>query len=290
MAGLKDYIKLIRPHHYIKNLLVFAPLFFGLEFFNSQLFLRTALAFLYFSFAASGVYILNDYFDIEGDSLHPLKKNRPLASGKIFKKLAIFLSVLLSALGLLGGALLSINIFYILLAYVFLNLCYSFKLKHFAIIDVLIVSMGYIMRLLVGAESAKVSLSSWIIIITFFVAMFISFAKRREDVVLSRGEGKTRKSVTSYTLVFLNFSMAIMASAAIFSYVMYTISPIEIAKIHSNKLYLTSILVVLGILRYAQVVLVENKTCSPTKIFAKDRIIQTVFVVWIISFGILLYL
>lgn len=289
--NFKDYIKLLRLNQYVKNLIIFAPLFFGLKLFQPELFLKTFFIFISFSFAASAVYILNDYFDREDDKLHPVKKDRLLASGKISKKEAFLMVLALLVASFLISIFVNINSFYFILGYVVLNVFYSLKLKHISIIDVFILAMGFVIRLLVGSEIAAVNLSMWIILMTFLLAIFLALAKRRDDVLMYLSNGiKTRKAIGGYNLEFLNSSMTIMASVVIVSYIMYTISPEEMAKIHSDKLYLTSIFVLLGILRYMQIVFVGNKSGSPIKILTKDRFIQFSIIAWIVAFGTFLYL
>jgi 4-hydroxybenzoate polyprenyltransferase len=290
MLRYNNYIKLIRFKHYVKNLIIFAPLFFGLKLFQLELFFTTFFIFIAFSFAASSVYILNDYFDREVDRSHPVKKDRLIAAGKISQKEIFFIVFILLAASFFISSFININSFYFILSYVALNIFYSFKLKHIPIIDVFILSMGFIIRLLIGSEIANVDLSIWIIIMTFLLAIFLALAKRRDDVLLYLSNGvMTRKVVDGYNLEFLNSSMVIMASVIIVSYIMYTISPVEIVKIHSDKLYLTTIFVIFGILRYLQITFVENKKGDPTEIFIKDKFIQLAVVAWIISFGIFLY-
>lgn len=289
--NFKDCIKLLRLNQYVKNLIIFAPLFFGLKLFQLDLFLKTFFIFISFSFAASAVYILNDYFDREDDKLHPVKKDRLLASGKISKKEAFLMVLALLVASFLISIFVNINSFYFILGYIVLNVFYSLKLKHISIIDVFVLAIGFVIRLLVGSEIAVVNLSMWIILMTFLSAIFLALAKRRDDVLMYLSDGiKTRKAIGGYNLEFLNSSMTIMASVVIVSYIMYAISPEEMAKIHSDKLYLTSIFVLLGILRYMQIVFVENKSGSPVKILTKDRFIQFSIISWIVAFGIFLYL
>lgn len=284
------YLKLIRLDHWIKNLLIFAPLFFGQQLLNADLLAKTIVAFISFSLVTSGMYIINDYFDIAEDREHPVKKYRPLASGEVSEKSAIWISALFLIAGLLVGIFLSIITFYILLAYIGLNILYNFKLKHLTIVDVCTVSTMYIIRLIVGSEVTRINLSMWIILLTFFMAMFISLAKRRDDVIYLGNGIKTRRAANGYNLEYLNISMILTSSIIVVSYIMFATSPAEIAKIHSDKLYLTSIFVVLAILRYMQAILVEKKHGSPIKIFIEDRFIQYTVLCWVISSGLFFYI
>jgi len=287
----KNYIKLLRPAHLLKNLFIFLPLFFGLKIFNLELVGITTLAFVAFSLIAGSVYILNDYFDIEEDRQHPRKKTRPLVSGAVSKPEAIFLMVLLFLIGILISVFLNIKVFYIIIGYLLLNILYTLKIKHIPILDVSSVAAGFIMRLFVGSVVSGVELTMWILIMTFLLALFLALAKRREDILLYLENGiKTRQVVDGYNPEFLNASMIIMASTLIVSYILYTVSPEVIAKTHSNVLYMTALFVILGILRYMQITLVENKSGSPTEVLLKDRFIQSCIFFWVLSFVFILYL
>jgi 4-hydroxybenzoate polyprenyltransferase len=280
----------LRVQHYVKNVLVFAPLFFGQQIGNLGLLFNTATAFVAFSFAASGVYIFNDFLDVARDKEHPSKKMRPIASGLISIRRAAALSASLLAAGGLLMALTSIQGAWILGAYLLLNVAYSFYLKHIAILDVVIISIGFVLRLFVGAAVTGIELSMWIVVITFLFALFLALAKRRNDVLLFQNTGaKARDVIDGYNLRFLDTSMAIMASVVIVSYILYTTSPAVIDKIHSNYMYLTALFVILGIFRYMQIAFVHEDSGSPTDILWKDRFIQIDLLCWVLVFTWLLY-
>jgi len=280
----------MRPHQYIKNLFIFLPLFFALKITNLELFLSAVLAFIAFSLTASGVYILNDYHDIEEDRQHPKKKNRPLASGAISKSQAIVLMTVLFCIGFILMAFLSLEAFGILVAYVILNIAYSLFLKHIAIADVMVIAIGFVLRLFVGSTVTDIPLSMWIVLMTFLLALFMALAKRRDDVLIYLDTGKKmRKVIDGYNLQFLDTAMSIMASVVIVAYIMYVTSPEVIERIHSQYLYLTSFFVILGILRYLKIAFVNQDSGSPTKIVLKDRFMQLILIGWIISFAWILY-
>ncbi len=278
-------LKLLRPHQYIKNLFIFLPLFFALEITNIDLLLRAFVAFIAFSFTASAIYILNDYFDIEEDKKHPKKKYRPLASGEISKIEAVVIMMILFIFGIGIMSLVSFKALMVLLFYVFLNIGYSYYLKHVPIIDVSIIAIGFVLRLFVGAFVANVNLSMWIVLMTFLLALFLALAKRRDDVLIFNRTGKKmRKVIDGYNIDFLNIAMAIMASVVIVAYIMYSTSKEIIEKFHNDYLYISSIFVILGILRYLQISFVYEDSGSPTKIVLKDRFIQLVILGWIMYF------
>ena len=282
--------KLMRPHQYIKNLFIFLPLFFALKITDTGLLTNAFIAFIAFSLTTSAVYILNDYYDIEEDKQHPKKKYRPLASGAISKSQAIIIMSVLFIAGFTLMASLSLKTVAILSAYVIMNIAYSLSLKHIAIVDVMIISIGFVLRLFIGSTVTDISLSMWIVIMTFLLALFMAMAKRRDDVLLYLDTGKKmRKVLDGYNLPFLDAAMSIMASVVIVAYIMYATSFEVIERVHSQYLYLTAFFVVLGILRYLKIAFVNLDSGSPTKIVLKDHFIQLALIGWIITFAWILY-
>jgi len=279
----KQIIKLLRPHQYIKNLFIFAPLFFSFQIDKGGV-TASLVAFILFSLLASSIYILNDYIDIEEDKKHPTKKFRPLASGTISKKAGIFLFLSLSVFSLMGAFFYNNSLFFVLIIYFLLNILYSLKLKHIAIIDIFIISTGFVLRLYAGSAATGIYLSHWIIIMTFLLALFLALAKRRDDVLLSQAGKETRKNIDGYNLEFVNTAMTLMSAVIIVSYILYTVSNKIIEKFHTNYLFGTTFFVMLGILRYMQITFVEQKSGSPTKIVLKDRFLQFTIISWLISF------
>lgn len=287
---MKTYLNLLRVNQYVKNIFIFLPLVFGLKLFDFGALSKTFIAFIGFSFLASAVYIINDLHDIEEDKSHPVKKNRPLASGKISKYSAYLLFTFLFILSLAIAWFLDSKSLSLFLIYFIFNLLYTFKLKHHPIVDVSAIAISFIIRLFVGSAAANIPLSMWIIIMTFLLALFIAFAKRRDDVLIYLQDGtKTRKAVDGYNLEFLNMAMAIMSAVLIVAYILYSISSEIIIKTHSDKLYLTTIFVIFGILRYLQITFVENKSGAPTEILLKDKFVQISVILWFITFILILY-
>lgn len=286
-----NYLKLMRIHQYVKNVLVFAPIFFFPEINDAASFSKVALAFVFFSLISSSVYILNDYFDREDDAQHPTKKNRPLASGVVSPREGLTLFVILLAVGFVGAFIfLPLTASFILVGYFFLNIAYSMRLKQIPILDICIIAIGFVLRLFVGGEAIGVDLSSWIVMMTFLLALFLAVAKRRDDVLIMEKTGKAmRESVKGYNLEFINSVIVMLATMVLVSYIMYTVSEDIISKWKSPYIYTTSLFVFLGILRYLQLVFVEEKSGSPTKIVLKDRFLQIVIVLWLALFGWFIY-
>lgn len=287
---LSSIIKLMRPHQYIKNGFIFLPLFFAAQITNTALLLNAVVAFLAFSLTASAIYVLNDYHDVEDDRRHPEKKNRPLATGVITKAQALIIMVLLFVAGTALMASVSFTAMAILLAYVTINIAYSFHLKHVAILDVTIIAIGFVLRIFVGSAVTDIPLSMWIVIMTFLLALFMALAKRRDDVLIYLDTGKkVRQAIDGYNLQFLDTAMAIMASVVIVAYTIYTTSTEVIARVQSEHLYLTALFVIVGVMRYLQIAFVEKDSGSPTRIILKDRFMQITLIGWIATFAWVLY-
>lgn len=286
---MKQYLKLMRPHQYVKNVFLFIPAFFGLKILNKEVMFPTFLGFLAFCALASAVYVMNDYVDREEDRHHPEKKHRPLAAGTISVRSAFVLMGFLMTFGIgifayLGGETLGIALFYFAI-----NVAYSFKLKHIAVIDVSILAVGFVLRLFIGASIGDISLSMWIILITFLLALFLGLAKRRTDVLLAEEGTRTRKAIDGYNLEFINAAMMMMASVVVVAYIFYTISPEIQNKYHSQYLYLTVLFVLIAILRYMQITFVEQNSGNPAKILLKDLFLQLTIVAWLAAFVFLIY-
>jgi 4-hydroxybenzoate polyprenyltransferase len=281
---MKEIIRLLRPHQYIKNVFIFAPLLFAFSFNDVTLIFQSIVAFVLFSLMASSIYIFNDYMDIEEDKKHPQKRLRPLASGAISKAKALQLMILISTLSLAASLLINVNLFIVLAIYFVLNIFYSLKLKHISIIDIFIIASGFVLRLFAGSAAVSIGLSMWIIIMTFLLALFLALAKRRDDVLLSIEGKETRKNIDGYNLEFVNAGMVLMAGVIIVSYIFYTVSDAVIARLHTEHLYLSAFFVILGIMRYMQVTFVEEQSGSPTKVVLNDRFLQLTIVFWLASF------
>lgn len=292
---MAKYLKLLRIEQWVKNLFVFVPLFFSGNITQLDLLVKSVFAFIIFSLVASSIYIINDYSDIESDRKHPEKKLRPLASGAISKNsaLLIFFSLLIS-IGLLVTAnrkLLDQNIeqFVTIIAFYFvMNLAYTFKLKHVAIIDVVIISIGFVLRVLAGGYATGILISQWAILLTFVLALVLALGKRRGELINAQISGRTRKSLDGYNVQFADIALSISCALAIVCYLMFTLSP-EVQRRFHPRVFYTVIFVVFAFLRYLQQTLVYNKTESPTKIIYKDRYIQITLVLWLATFLLQIY-
>lgn len=290
MTTFFPYIELLRSKHWIKNLFLFIPIFFAGEFMNFQKLSELIPAFIAFSLSASAIYIYNDYRDIESDKKHPKKSKRPLASGKVSKAAAFAIIVVLLVVGLFLAYNLRPKFLFILSIYLVLNFLYSSGLKKVGILDIFIVAAGFVIRVKAGGIATGIPLSAWLNVMIFLLALLLTIAKRRDDVLIKDGSGiELRKSTKNYNLELMNSLIIMVSGIIIVSYLIYTLSPEVMNRFNTHRLYYTSIFVIAGVMRYLQLVFVDNDTGSPTSILYKDKFIQLSIVLWIVSFGLLIY-
>ncbi|WP_293525694.1 decaprenyl-phosphate phosphoribosyltransferase [Prevotella sp.] len=291
---MKSILRLTRPKQWIKNMFVFIPMFFGGELFDLHSVWLAVLTFFAFSLVASSIYCYNDIVDIDADRNHPVKCMRPIASGEVSIRLGYILMTLTFCLGM--GVLLLLPpevmspVMAVIVFYYVLNLAYCSKLKQFAILDVCIVAFGFVLRILAGGFACELALSNWIVIMTFLLTLFMSFAKRRDDVLRMNSTGEApRKNTVRYNLTFINQAITITASVTLVCYIMYCVSPEVTERFDTPYLYLTFVFVLLGLLRYIQIAVVDEKSGDPTKIILRDHFSQIIVVAWILSFLLMIY-
>ena len=287
----KPYIELFRIQQYVKNLIIFLPIFFNGGFGDIRLITNCALIFILFCLLSSAFYIFNDICDIKNDKKHPEKKLRPLASGKIKIKSAYILYFALLTISGTLFLILDYKIFIFALLYFLLNLFYSLKLKHIAIIDISIIAVGFIIRIIIGALAGQAPLSLWIVLITYLLAIFLALAKRRDDfIILGCSGGRHRPRIDGYNLELINSALTIISATLLMTYIIYTTSEETMRRFGNNYIYLTVIIVIIGLLRYLQLTLVQQKSGSPTKIILKDSYIQLCVLSWLSAFTIIIYI
>lgn len=290
-----NLLKLIRPHQWLKNVFVMIPMFFGGSLLDPSDIRASVVTFFAFSFIASSVYCFNDIIDVEADRRHPVKCKRPIASGAISVRRAWALMALMFLLSVGTVCLLDtyshvINVGLVILIYYILNILYCSKLKQYAIVDVCIIAFGFVLRVLAGGFATDIALSKWLVLMTFLLTLFLSFAKRRDDVLRMNETGEPpRKNTIRYNLTFINQAITITASVTLVCYIMYTVSPEVVNRFHSDLLYLTSVFVLLGLLRYIQITVVDKRSGDPTKMMLRDRFTQCVVLLWALTFLVLIY-
>lgn len=290
-----NLLKLIRPHQWLKNVFVMIPMFFGGSLLDPSDIRASVVTFFAFSFIASSVYCFNDIIDVEADRRHPVKCKRPIASGAISVRSAWALMALMFLLSVGTVCMLDtyshvINVGLVILIYYILNILYCSKLKQYAIVDVCIIAFGFVLRVLAGGFATDIALSKWLVLMTFLLTLFLSFAKRRDDVLRMNETGEPpRKNTIRYNLTFINQAITITASVTLVCYIMYTVSPEVVNRFHSDLLYLTSVFVLLGLLRYIQITVVDKRSGDPTKMMLRDRFTQCVVLLWALTFLVLIY-
>ena len=292
---MKHYIQLLRPLQWLKNGFVFAPAFFSTNLLKPEFFWPSLVVFASFCLISSAIYCFNDLRDVEADRLHPKKCKRPIASGAVSTKGGYTMMLLCTI-----GALLLIPfaqspntpyLYIIIGGYWLLNIAYCLKLKHYAILDVTIIAIGFVMRILAGGLVTDIWISHWLVLMTFLVTLFLALSKRNDDYRIYEQTGtKPRISITGYNKTFINEATAIIASITMVCYIMYTMSPEVIARMGTRYVYLTSGWVLAGLLRYLQNMIVYGLSGSPTKSLVKDHFVQICIIGWIASFFAIIYL
>ncbi|HLG33008.1 MAG TPA: decaprenyl-phosphate phosphoribosyltransferase [Ignavibacteriaceae bacterium] len=269
---LLNIVKLIRVHQWVKNIFVFVPLLFSLRLFAESYFLTTLYAFLIFCLASSTIYVINDVIDIEADRAHPIKQKRPLPSGMISKKSAKLIIAMLMII--IAAFLPNFNYEFIfsVIGFIILNTIYTFWFKHIVILDVFSIAAGFALRVLAGAFVIMVPISSWLLLTTMFISLFLGVMKRHSELTLApEGENsKSRKVLSQYSLNFADQMATIAAAGVIICYALYTVAPRTIAMFGTENLIYTTPFVVFGIFRYMFLEYKSGMGENTTKIIATD--------------------
>ncbi len=284
---LSTLFTLIRPRQWVKNIFVFAPLFFSPTLMRDGASIDVLLTFISFCLVASGTCCFNDYRDRETDQLHPKKKLRPIAAGNVSPALALLLYAVLSGGGL-ALALTATRGGWIVFSYFILMSLYTLILKRFAIIDVLTIALGFVLRIEAGAAAAQVQPTVWILVCTGMLALFIALTKRRDDLTQAL-DNEHRQSLGGYSAAFLDAAYIMVSTALLVSYVVFTTDAGAMIRLGSERLYLTIPFVVAGILRQLQLTMVFKKSGAPTELALTDPFLVTCTLGWIASFASLMY-
>lgn len=289
---MQEYLKLLRVQSWVKNLLLLIPAVFSFNLFNPNIYLPLFAAILSFSIMSSTVYIINDRIDMDKDRLHPRKKLRPLASGKISPNKALILAVFLFIISVFIGLFFLPSSFLIVLsAYLSLNVFYVLQLKHIPVLDAFCIASGFVLRVLAGCYAIEVLPSDWIIVVTFFLALFLAFSKRRSELrMLDEQAVLHREVLKGYTLKMLDVFIYLSAGICITSYIIYTITNTSIPEHLHQPLKYSSFLVTFGVFRYIQVT-EQNKNidADPTVMLYSDRYLQATVIIWFVYVTATLY-
>jgi len=287
---LVEIFKSIRPQQWLKNLFIFAPLIFSENIFNRSMFLQTLLAFAVFCLLSGALYILNDLKDLEEDRLHPIKSKRPLAAGELKKRQAIAAFVILSFISLLFASLVNEEFLWVCLVYYFLQIAYSFALKHVVILDVFIVASGFFLRVIAGAVAIQVQISPWLLICTTLLALFLALSKRRHEILLLDEKAVNHRPILKeYSPYLLDQMISVVTASTVIAYCLYTISGETIEKFGTNKLILTIPFVLYGIFRYLYLIHQKAEGGTPETLILKDRPLLFDIFLWIISAALIIY-
>ena len=283
--------ELIRPKQWVKNLFVFAPILFAGKLMDLPMLLTNILAFASFCCVSSSVYVLNDIIDVESDRVHKKKRYRPIAAGYVSIKQAKILFVFLIALTAVLSSMLPVLFLITISAYLVNNLLYSFKIKIVVLVDVFSISIGFILRVIAGAVAIDVSVSSWMIITTIFISLFLGISKRRAELSGPNQDNleKQRKVLSDYDVIFVDQLNTIAATGTIISYALYTVSEKAVNAFHSDKLIYTTPFVLYGIFRYLYLLHQKNLGESPTQIVTKDVPIIINSLLWLITCAVIIY-
>lgn len=289
---MRHFARLLRINNWIKNIFVLFPLVFSLKLLDIISLIHAVLALATFCVISSVIYILNDLKDIEKDKLHPRKKNRPIASGKVSNVSAFITIGLLLFIAIVLLFFLPSNVSFTLITYAILNLAYIYYLKKVFLLDSFIIALNFILRILVGCFAINVVPSNWILVVTFFIALLLTFIKRKSELLIMKEHAtKHREVLKFYTVQTLDSYIYICSTATITAYILYTIDTGVIETFGTNKLLYSAIFVIVGIFRflYLSNSNTYNSEGDPTSLLIKDRYLQVTFFLWALYIIILIY-
>lgn len=290
LSMLVAFVKLIRPKQWIKNLFVFAPLIFAKELFEPAHTILAVKAFAAFCLVASAVYVVNDIADVDADRAHPVKRHRPVAARVISFPAAYAGSVILLVLAVVVALGMDVRFQMLLGAYFLINVAYSFKLKEIVLLDVFIIAAGFMMRVIGGAYAIRVETSTWLVLCTLFVSLFLGFAKRRSELVQTHnGAFAERKVLGRYQVAFLDQMLTIAGAATVISYALYTVAPRTLEIFKTDKLIYTTVFVIYGVFRYLYLIHTTTTTDKPTDVILSDVPILLTTLLWAAACIVLIY-
>lgn len=288
---IAQFIKLIRIPQWIKNLFVLVPLVFSLNLFQRDYFFLALLGFITFCFTTSIVYIINDIIDAETDRTHPTKKNRPIASGKISPLQGVLFAILLLVIVIIFCLRLKPDFIVLMVLYFLINLLYSLKLKHVVLLDIFSIAAGFLIRVLAGAVIISVAVSSWLILTTMFISLFLAVMKRHSELVLVSEDSTstTRKVLAYYSINFTDQIATVAAAGVIICYALYTLAERTILVFKTESLIYTTPFVVFGIFRYMFLVYMNKEGENTTQILLTDVPMISTGVLYVLTTLMIIY-
>jgi 4-hydroxybenzoate polyprenyltransferase len=279
----------LRPRQWVKNLFVFAGLVFGQRLFTAS-FWAALGAFAIFCALSGAIYLVNDVADREKDRLHPKKRERPIAAGRLSVPLALGVSVTLVVVGLAAASRLSTGFLLAAVAYVVLLSAYSAWLKHIVIVDVLTVAVGFVLRAVAGTLAIDVAISGWLLICTILIALFLALGKRRHEyLALEADAARHRPILAEYSAGLLDQMIAVVTASTVTAYALYTMSPETVAKFHTQLLPATLPFVLYGIFRYLYLLYRRQLGGNPSELFLNDRALLINTACWVVTVLLIIY-
>jgi len=280
----------MRPQQWVKNVLVFAPLIFAHYALDGRAVLRSVEAFGLFCVASGAVYLLNDLLDRDKDREHPVKRERPIASGRLAPGTAGVAAALAGAGALLGATALAPALLLVLAAYLAVNVAYSRALKHVVIIDVMTLSTGFVLRVVAGGVAIDVPISTWLLLCTSLLALFLGFGKRRHELVLLEADAAGHRPILAeYSPYFLDQMMSVVTTSTLVCYALYTMDPGVREKLGTDWLPLTIPFVLYGIFRYLYLVHQRSEGGDPAQVVLSDRPLLVNVLLWVGAVLVILY-
>ncbi len=284
-------LKLIRVPQWIKNLFVFVPLVFSLNLFHREYFLSSLLGFIIFCLTSSIVYIVNDIIDAAADRAHPLKKNRPIASGKITPLQGTLIAAVLAIIVIVLCIGLNPSFILLIILYFLINLFYSLKLKHIVLLDIFSIAAGFLIRVLAGAVIIQVEVSSWLILTTMFISLFLAVMKRHSELLLITEDSDLtpRKVLAYYSLNFADQIATVAAAGVIICYALYTLAERTVTAFKTDSLIYTTPFVVFGIFRYMFLVYMNKQGENTTRILLTDIPMILTVILYVLTTMLIIY-
>jgi 4-hydroxybenzoate polyprenyltransferase len=280
----------LRPSQWVKNLLVFAALVFGHQATAASAILREVFAFVLFCAAASGVYLINDIRDRAADALHPLKRTRPIASGALPLSWAQTAAVFLLTFAATASFALGRSFAITMIAFVLLQLLYTFGSKEVVILDVFSVAFGFVLRAVAGAFAIDVVISPWLLVCSMTLALFLALGKRRHEVLLLEARAEEhRASLSNYSPYYLDQMISVVTATTVTAYALYTLSPETVAKFGTHNLVVTLPFVIYGVFRYLYLVHLKQGGDDPTRAFLTDPAILVNTALWLVTAALIIY-
>ncbi len=285
--NIKAILQLMRPKQWIKNFFVFAAIIFSGNLLNLNLFKINIVTFILFCLTSSTIYVLNDIVDLEKDQKHPEKRKRPLPSGKVSKNTAIILDIVIFLVVMVTSyKFVSYRIMLIYMTYIITNIMYCFKLKNVVILDVMLITLGFVLRVESGSIATGVRVSPWLFLCTILLSLFLALNKRKSEIItLKDKRGSHRKILEDYSIELLDNMLTIVTPSILISYCLYTFSSVQ-----SRSMMYTIPFVLYGIFRYQYLMTKNNIGGKPEDVFQKDIPFLVDIILWVLSIGVIIYM